>query len=215
VQLLNRAVSDVSGQEVAFTADGSTGDHVQGLTSSAVDPDKNKVQVETAALDDVIANLTHDESVYIAKIDVQGFETNVMKGLKGALAAGKVRYVLFEYWVDAIDEMQNQPYGSCTAVSNILSLLVSSGYTLFDLQVQAHPKSLVDMTHHHKQNFYRALDFWDNCKWYSDRGDLERAEAKGGWSMGVWADVLAVYGGEFSNVEMGDLGVVGHAPRKP
>ena len=203
------AVAGESGQMLHFDSGGSTGDHVTGMTvGSSNDPGKQAVtvQVETVALDDIIDSLKAEESIYLLKVDVQGFEVNVFKGVEKAVAAGKIRYILFEYWVDAIDSMAGSPFGSCIGVNTILPSLVSAGYALFDLGIEMHPTNRLKKDK--QAEFFRPLEFVDNCHWFSDRGEAERIEAHGGFTMGYWTDVLAVSTKEFGPEETDILGPI-------
>ncbi len=108
--------------------------------------------------------------------------------------------ILFEYWVDALDQASKQDFGSCTAVKDILIPLVDAGYDLFDLSVSAHPKAGTKVTHAYTQRYYRPLDFKANCHWFASRGAADRkAMVNNGeepYTMGYWTDILAVYKGE-------------------
>ena len=71
------------------------------------------------------------------KIDTQGYEANVFDGLSRVLSGSSkniVRYILFEYWVDAIDLNAGLPLTSCSS-TKILNKL-SERYELFDLTVR-------------------------------------------------------------------------------
>merc|ERR1719491_2932346 len=150
------------------------------------------VNVPTVTLDDTIANLKPHESVFLVKIDVQGHEAQVFKGFEKSIKAGKVRNILFEYWVDALDNAADQPSGTCTGVENILLPLVNAGYTLFDTMIQHHPNAqkLSPEVHQTLFPYFRPLNFMDNCMWYVDKG-----KKTPNYNMGYWTDVLAVYNG--------------------
>lgn len=147
-----------------------------------------RTQVSTVSMDDIIGQLQPNESVYMIKIDVQGHESHVFEGLLESLAQGKVKYVLFEYWPNALDDASNRLVGSCSGVHNILVPLVNLGYTLLDLTVSHHPavqdkKGLgVDRV----SAASRPLEFDSNCRWFVEKG-LKTPN----YEMGYWTDILA------------------------
>lgn len=197
LQVFNNAVSEVSGATLLFDAIGGTGDHVSGMNLDAAQKTKydvrknSKVEVTSVSLDDTIDKLAPDESVFLLKVDVQGHEAHVFKGMEKSLKAGKIKYIMFEYWVDALDDASGKPNGSCSAVDSILIPLVEAGYALFDMKVLWHPNAKtkgVKVAHNYAYN--RPLDFRENCQWFVQRG----RETKD-YDMGYWTDVVAVYGG--------------------
>jgi len=207
MELYPKAVSDKSGKILEFASIGGTGDHAvgvhidQGNAKYVNNRDKAVVQVETVALDDLIMSSSSTiSSVFLLKVDVQGHEASVFRGLSKSIKGGKIRYILFEYWVDALDQASKQDFGSCTAVKDILIPLVDAGYDLFDLSVSAHPKAGTKVTHAYTQRYYRPLDFKANCHWFASRGAADRkAMVNNGeepYTMGYWTDILAVYKGE-------------------
>mmetsp|Transcript_29301 Transcript_29301/g.41934 ORF Transcript_29301/g.41934 Transcript_29301/m.41934 type:complete len:382 (-) Transcript_29301:817-1962(-) len=224
MQLFQKAVSDKSGQVLQFASIGGTGDHAAGVDLDAGmqkyvnAPNQGIINVETVALDDIVQNQPPDHSVFLLKVDVQGHEASVFRGASKSILNGKIRYILFEYWVDALDQARNRDFGSCTAVRDILIPLVDAGYELFDLSLTAHPKAGKSVTRDYVQRYFRPLNFDEHCNWFASLGASDRqkrnSDADGsaqGYSMGYWTDVLAVYKGSF------DLGndmstVKGHAP---
>lgn len=193
----NKAVGKESGQTVSFSSIGGTGDHVDGTQTldeaeKVRDRKSNQaatVSVETISLDDVILSLPSEQWVYLVKIDVQGYEANVFRGMSKALAGSKIRYILFEYWVDALDQTAGLPLGSCSGVTDILEPLARAGYELFDLSVQNHPKGQ-NLRPNRKESRFSPLEFDLNCQWMHRRS--EEARDKIDYSMGYWTDIVAV-----------------------
>lgn len=203
IKIHHKAVSDVSNSTLIMDAIGGTGDHVSGMRLDMAQEDKydsrpnSRKEVKTIALDDVIKELQPYESVYMLKIDVQGHEAHVFKGLKNSLKAGKIRNILFEYWVDALDVTSNKPIGTCSGVNDILMPLVNAGFVLFDMKVVWHPNAKTDGIGVDRNSaYFRPLDFKKNCEWY-----VEKGRNTPNYTMGYWTDVLAVYSGEWTSSE--------------
>ena len=224
MQLFQKAVSEKSGQVLQFASIGGTGDHAAGVDLDAGmqkyvnAPNQGIINVETVALDDILQNQPPDHSVFLLKVDVQGHEASVFRGASKSILNGKIRYILFEYWVDALDQARNRDLGSCTAVRDILIPLVVAGYELFDLSLSAHPKAGTSVTHDYVQRYFRPLNFDEHCKWFASLGASDRQKRNSdvdgsaqGYSMGYWTDVLAVYKGSF-DLSNDMKTVKGHAP---
>ena len=78
------------------------------------------IQVDATSLDDAIP----DQQLDVLKIDVQGFEADVLKGAPGLLATNERLLILLEFW----------PHGLRLAGSGpeqLLSLLEKSGFSIF------------------------------------------------------------------------------------
>jgi len=191
IRLYQNAVSSTVGTTVKFSSIGGTGDHVGGETIDAGNEKYVKagedgiVEVPTITLDHVIENDVPNKSIYMVKIDTQGHEMEVFSGFWRSVSKGLVRYILFEYWVDAMDEAAGVPFGSCEGVQ-ILEKLKDFGYEVFDLSVLAHPKAPKERKAKWKSKFFRPLSFNDNCKYFSNMGQEDRdVEIDGqGYGMG-------------------------------
>jgi len=134
IQLYNMAASHKSHETVPFYASGGTGDHVGEFDMwnmkpgppqlDAKYPTKHKklIEVSTVTLDDIIENKikpTHssneynkvvnqnNNNVFLLKVDTQGFEPAVFKGLTSSLQQHKIKYLLFEYWPKGMDLISN------------------------------------------------------------------------------------------------------------
>ncbi|GKY95837.1 hypothetical protein MPSEU_000544300 [Mayamaea pseudoterrestris] len=197
ISLYNVAVGATSGDRVAFSGDGGTGDHVgQGIdawkmtrstpSASATShnlPTSSDVVVETMKLDDVISK---QGQVFIAKIDTQGYEPAVFGGLAESIRKRKLSFILFEYWPKGMDLMSNYENGHCVA-AEILVRLADAGYRLIALHVMTHPQA--GPAHKAFRSTRPMTGFKKNCQWYYE---LEQQINVTDYYMGYWSDILAV-----------------------
>jgi len=145
----------------------------------------SKVQVETLALDDLIDSLPSGSHVFLAKIDVQGHEASVFEGMQKSISQGKIRYILFEYWVDALDQAAGLPTGSCSSVNTILRPLYNAGYSLYDLSVLFHPGANDKSTQMANwKKWFRPVDAQEHCEWFANLGKRGREELNYGNDFG-------------------------------
>ena len=218
LHIQNRAAAPISGQLVPFSSHGGTGDHVgvanawemsseSTIGAKDVSPssrnhsndhnreDRNIVQVETLALDDLIDKIARP--IYVLKIDTQGFEVEVLRGLRRSLHTHKIRYILLEYWPRGLDLMTTsgnleQTAEPCSSGRLMLQQLWDANYTLYHMSVIAHPAA-------GRPRAYRSLEgtrplemnksFHDYCHWYLE---LEKVVNNTSYKMGYWTDILAV-----------------------
>lgn len=110
---VNAAVSDNNGT-VSFQ---KAGDFNMGLGRVVNDPTSSSFQVSAVRLDEYFAKL---DCARVVKIDVEGHELKVLKGMRSALEAKKVENVVFE------------EHGGAGAES--LEFLHRFGYTIFRLE---------------------------------------------------------------------------------
>ena len=145
----------------------------------------------TSILSDIttIPILTHP--YFFRNLNRQGYEAAVFEGLRKVIdgtSKNKVRYILFEYWVDAIDTNAGLPLSSCSS-TKILNDLAKE-YDLFDLTVSQHPKAPnvnnAGVKNQFTQKFFRPRDFMEHCKWFADRGEADRANKAVDYDMGYW-----------------------------
>jgi FkbM family methyltransferase len=88
VLLFQKAVADFNGRTLLFLDEGTnTGDH-------RLYPGENRksIEVDVVKLDDVI-----DEKISFVKVDVQGVEWRVLKGMRKLIESGYVDRMLLEY----------------------------------------------------------------------------------------------------------------------
>lgn len=146
------------------------------------------VRVPSITLDSILAarSISH---VYLVKIDVQGFELEVLRGLIGALREQRVLYVLLEFWPRGMHQHGLDAH-------DVLQLLHRHGYTLFDsraLRLGADASS-VPLTA--ANTFQRPVGLRTNVDWYLNNDARYRA------NFGYWTDMLAVASGGDINLDL-------------
>lgn len=189
IHLYNVAAGRESNQTIHFLSSGSTGDKV--LTQEQAQNSSAKqyiVKVPTMTLDDVVEPF---KSVFLAKIDTQGFEPSVLAGLEKSIAMQKVDYLLMEYWPRGMDDLSPPGSPRCKAPIRMLQKLAQAGYTLYQLKIEWHPKEPMQTTDRKTRNtlvIERPFDnIVNNCNWFFELE--EKVPIK---IMGYWSDVLAV-----------------------
>jgi FkbM family methyltransferase len=113
ITLVNAAVSDKNGMLSFLKADKLN----MGLGRVVIEPTSSSVQISAVRLDEYFAKLN---CARVVKIDVEGHELQVLKGMSAALEAKKVENVVFE------------EHGGAGAES--LEFLHKFGYTIFRLE---------------------------------------------------------------------------------
>ena len=190
VHLYNVAAGETSEGTVPFKGTGGTGDHVGDFDmwnmkagASTQDTKATVVQVPSMRLDDIVNKV---ESVFLLKVDTQGFEPKVFAGLSESLKEHKIKYVIFEYWPRGMDLLAGKDR-ACVA-ARLLQDFSDMGYTLYALTgAEAHPKAPKGWNNAIKD---RPLDnAMDNCLWYYKVEELFPSDE---YKMGYWSDVLAV-----------------------
>jgi FkbM family methyltransferase len=146
IEVVNKAVSDVSGKIIDFwvcNADGiSTADefwHTKGRFTHDKKNKWEKIQVETVTIDDLVKQYGAPNHI---KVDVEGYESVVLKGMTVPYCP-----IRFEWTEEKINELEQSLYR-----------LQSIGYSYFGVVVEDndnfdqrpegyfdHPKELVDM----------------------------------------------------------------------
>eukprot|EP00586_Coscinodiscus_wailesii_P017364 CAMPEP_0172492868 /NCGR_PEP_ID=MMETSP1066-20121228/24126_1 /TAXON_ID=671091 /ORGANISM="Coscinodiscus wailesii, Strain CCMP2513" /LENGTH=296 /DNA_ID=CAMNT_0013262715 /DNA_START=120 /DNA_END=1010 /DNA_ORIENTATION=- len=212
VHLYNRAASGVSDVVLDFQAAGGTGDHVgkydmwkmveleDGDKGGSFEEKKTKtVQVKTIKVDDIIQhNITTKglDSVFVLKVDTQGFEPSVFMGLQNSIKEHRIHYILFEYWPKGMDLVSKDSVGKkmdrCTVPVSILEALISAGYQLYAMHVTSHPSGPRDGRRASQGKGFRERplhNLKDNCDWYYD---VEENFPSEDYFMGYWSDFLAV-----------------------
>lgn len=183
VTLVKKAVGNKANQEVTLHAKGGSGDHL-GEVPFAGETDRgfqaSEVStIESTSLDAYLQNITYSGSIYIVKVDTQGFDGLVIEGMEGLLLDQRIDYVLFELWPKA---MLHEGRKSCTET---LHFLTSFGYRLYEL---AMPGLIFEIggaaPDIGKSLFTRGSSIKQVCEWY------ESSELSN--TFGTWTDVLAV-----------------------
>ena len=210
INLYNVAAGNTSSGFLEFTAGGSTGDHVGTgdvwtMEESKHDTNdhRNVVKVPSVRMDDIIqgkrkpswtslseSTVLPFNSVFMLKIDTQGFEPTVFSGLTESLNQHKIQFILFEYWPRGIDFIAGSRT-KCDIVVNLFNTLIDLGYTLHGTNGEAHPMGdTSEIRHLLKSKTERPFgDLRKNCMWFYD---LEERFPIDGYKMGYWSDILAV-----------------------
>jgi FkbM family methyltransferase len=138
---VNAAVSDNNGL-ISFI---KAGESNMGLGRVVIQPTSSSVQIPAVRLDNYFARL---DFVRVLKIDVEGYELQVLKGMSAALEAKKVENVVFE------------EHGGHGAES--IEFLHKFGYTIFRLERMLRGPRLVvpdiDVIKDLEPNFVATLD---------------------------------------------------------
>ena len=231
IHLYQKVAGSTSREHVSFQAAGGTGDHVTSSSSGGVDvwnmkigapPDPalvhkqgKTVSVETMRLDDLVMPSPRQQPLdpesstprrfHAIKIDTQGYEPAVFRGLDRSLSNHWVDYILFEFWPKGMDLIVNATSSSsssfkkCRAATNILESLAGRQYQLYPLSIQAHPraprggvprKREVDPRPFVVDTGKRRNVLLDHCLWYYQRED--EIPSNQTYHMGYWSDILAV-----------------------
>jgi FkbM family methyltransferase len=73
------------------------------------------------------AALSHLGTIDVMKLDVEGFEGEVLRGMSALLAAGAIKQIFFEFCPLAQSWAHNQP-------EDIIHLLNQSGYAVYEIE---------------------------------------------------------------------------------
>lgn len=92
IELFNLAAGSTSGKEILFRSLLNSGDN--RLASSEHQKWFEPVEVQMAALDDILPDVT----VGLIKIDVQGWEYEVLSGMRRLLQRNPAAKIYFEFW---------------------------------------------------------------------------------------------------------------------
>jgi len=123
---INSAVSDKTGTTTFYNRE-SHGIHSLGKHNKGSIGLKSVVKVTT--LDDFCQNNLPSEEIALLKIDVEGFEYDVLKGAIDLLSKKKIKAVIFEYSPKLTATCGKQENG-------IFELLTQNGFTIYDNQAK-------------------------------------------------------------------------------
>ncbi|WP_214073563.1 FkbM family methyltransferase [Mucilaginibacter sp. dw_454] len=122
VTLLPFALSDVEGKAEFAINPGIWNQGTFSLLNSDAGPEKQIVEIKVA---DQLAELSSLQSLALVKIDVEGFEHQVLRGMKSLLLTHKPRLIFeydADYWIKTGQDIQN-----CYA------FLTGLGYSLYQV----------------------------------------------------------------------------------
>lgn len=147
------------------------------------------VLVPSIRLDDIVAE-TEQQHVFLLKVDTQGFEPSVFRGLTDTVQSRKVDFILFEFWPKGMDLMApNRKLGDCVA-GELLQTLVDQGYELYAMGIMVHPNSPPSGKDFIRSSQARVRPFHDMheyCRWFYS---LDEKYAGDAYKMGHWSDML-------------------------
>ena len=160
--------------------------------------------VKTVAIDDIIDNKVKPnidyssegpniDKLFLVKVDTQGYEPEVMKGMKESIKEQKIDYLIVEYWPKGIDFIFNATEAErCEKPAGILQSLWESGYSLYAMPILSHPDAPKEGKEYLKSDRGRMINyknFMEHCKFFYEVEDKNPSED---YKMGYWSDILAV-----------------------
>ena len=130
----------------------NTGNELAGLRSGG----KKICDVDVKKLDDVLDHEFNDENIIIKfiKIDTEGNDTNVIKGLEKYLP--KTKYIIFEC-SDCLDDIRGP--GIKNPMKDIVDFLSKNGFDTYRIGT----KKLFKVNDEYWNQVYDDLKFWSNC----------------------------------------------------
>jgi FkbM family methyltransferase len=118
ITCVNVAAADANGRARFVAAPADAGN--SGLARLAAAGERSDFECTTAPLDDLLRRQQVDRVDFV-KIDVEGAETRVLRGMLDGLRAGRYRYVLLECHPAALE-------AAGSSMADCLAALRSSGY---------------------------------------------------------------------------------------
>jgi hypothetical protein len=213
LHLYNVAAGAESGVMLEFTSEGGTGDHIGKFNGWSMNKENTDVgdkssfvQVPSLKVDDIIISNkvkpsnpaalekgSHPpkiDNLWALKIDTQGYEPSIFKGLKESIKQHKIQYIITEYWPNGMALVQDSP-DKCDLAVSMLTDIASAGYTLYALSLEVHPRGktkeiesvMSDVKNRHLN------DLKADCQFLLD---LEKRFPNEDYHMGYWTDILAV-----------------------
>lgn len=147
VKLMNVACGEKSGKTYLYKSSQLNIDHQVYKTDEA----RERIEITSIAIDDLLKD--SERSIGFIKIDVQGYDHHVFKGMAKTVARSQKVMIISELW----------PYGlkkAGTSANQYLSDVAEAG---FDINIAGHGKSYSDFSiNEHDKLFY--VDFIANKK---------------------------------------------------
>ena len=205
--IYNYAVGDKDGGTVLFMNNDSTGAHVVSEENA---DGTDVARVPTMSIDKfleggVAPDFTTQKSpvafqqqskIYAAKVDVQGFEPFVFRGMKKVIQERRIPYIMTEWWPRGIEtggNFEKKVEEKCELAMEAMYLLHDAGYALFATPLEAHPR-LTDpngLEHIKLRKMNRRFDdLREDCLGIYDLEEkFPFTEKK---TYGYWTDIVAV-----------------------
>ena len=206
--IYNYAVGDTDGETVLFENNPSTGAHVVSEEDAS---GTDVARVPTISIDKfleggVAPDFTTQKSpvafqqqskIYAAKVDVQGFEPFVFRGMKKVIQERRIPYIMTEWWPRGIEtgggNFEKKVEEKCELAMETMHLLHDAGYVLFATPLEAHPR-LTDangLQHIKLRKMNRRFDdLREDCLGIYDLE--EKFPFTESNTYGYWTDVIAV-----------------------
>jgi FkbM family methyltransferase len=118
-------VSNIIGENLLYIHE-SKGHH--SLAPVGTTPIVNRVKIKLITLDKYCEDNAINE-IDILKIDVEGFEEEVLNGAEKLLSKGNIKVIIFEVSKFIIERLNKKE-----SIENIYNILVKNGYTIFSLE---------------------------------------------------------------------------------
>ncbi len=150
VNIINKAVSDIDGQAELFLYE-SYGHH--SLADKHVSNVLEKINVETVMLDTFCKDHNILE-IDVLKVDVEGYELNVLNGCKELLLSGKIHLIIFEHSPILFRKQQRE-------LEQVIKYLMGMNYEIYRLDNTV--VSLSDVPNLGQQDLY-AIPKKNNIK---------------------------------------------------
>lgn len=142
VTVVNKVVSDKTGQERFVIHDISEYSHISSNQGS------KSILIDSVKLDDFCKNQRIDH-IDIIKIDVEGAELKVLKGMENALKMGKVRFLIAEL------NSRNSSYGGNS--NQVIDYLKKFKYSIFKIDDELGIKEIEEVDNNQTFNIIAFL----------------------------------------------------------
>jgi hypothetical protein len=175
--------------------------HGKAWLASKIEP----FLVKTVSVDDIIENKVKPtvdysegegkkvDKMFLVKIDTQGYEPEVLKGMKKSISEHKIDFIITEYWPKGMDFMHGvKNEERCEKPAQMLKFLLDSGYILFAMPIVGHPKAPKAAKNYVKRDRGGRINFDDlkeHCEFFYE---VEEKNPSEDYKMGYWTDILAV-----------------------
>ena len=123
------------------------------------------------------------------KIDTQGYEPQVFRGLEKTLARAAAEHILSEYWPSGMELLRTNEQDSQNCLGTQMILALDSNYSIMDMSFMAHPgNSKTQEREFSHERKHRPVELDKLCNWFLNRSKWFSNEEH---SFGYWTDILA------------------------